>query len=108
MNLKLILLEKTSKRKKGTKTACMEVQSYLSRALDEGKFALMASIDLSSAFDLVNVKLLLKRCAIIGLPKDIVEMVEMVEIWLKERMYYVHVKISYGEFGDMYECRNKS
>ena len=46
------------KRKHSTKTAGMEIQSALARALEQGKFAAMASLDLSSAFDLVNVKLL--------------------------------------------------
>ena len=31
------------------------IQSIISRALDSGKLALMSSIDLSAAFDLVNV-----------------------------------------------------
>ena len=48
----------------------------LSRALDKGQFALMASNDLSSAFDLVNVNLMLKRCRIIGLPNDVVDLIE--------------------------------
>ena len=37
------------------------IQSILSRALDSGNFALMASIDLSAAFDLVNIDHLMKR-----------------------------------------------
>ena len=49
----------------------------------------MASLDLSLAFDLVNVKLLLKRLKIIGLPNDVVE---MIKIWLEERMFYVNVR----------------
>ena len=46
---------------KSTATARLIIQSIISRALDSGNFALMASIDLSSAFDLVNVDLLIKR-----------------------------------------------
>ena len=37
------------------------IQSKLARALDQGKFAVVANIYLSSAFDLVNIKLLIKR-----------------------------------------------
>ena len=47
------------KRGKSTKTACIEIQSALSRALDKGNFALLASIDLSAALDLVNMNLLI-------------------------------------------------
>ena len=43
------------------------------------------SLDLSAAFDTVNVKLLLTRLRIIGLPTDIVK---LIEIWLKERYFY--------------------
>ena len=45
------------KRRKSTKTAVMSIQSALDAALEEGKFAMMASLDQSLAFDLVNVKL---------------------------------------------------
>ena len=57
-------------------------QSALARALDIGKFALMANLDLSSAFDVVNVKLLMKRMQIVGLPYDVID---LVEIWLSDR-----------------------
>ena len=40
------------------------------------------SLDLSAAFDIVNVKLMLTRLWIIGLPTD---MVKLIEKWLKER-----------------------
>ena len=46
----------------------------------------MSSIDLSAAFDVVNVKLLLKRLKIIGLPNDIID---LIEIWLSNRLFYV-------------------
>ena len=42
------------KRKRRTKTAGMEIQSELARTIDQGNFAAMASLDLSSAFDLVS------------------------------------------------------
>ena len=48
----------------------------------------MANLDLSSAFDVVNVKLLLKRMRIAGLPSDIVK---LIEIWLVERRCFVTV-----------------
>jgi hypothetical protein len=45
----------------------------------------MASIDLSTVFDLVNVKLLIKRLKIIGLPMDIIH---IIEIWLSRLQFY--------------------
>ena len=49
---------------------------------------MMASLDLSSAFDVVNVGLLLKRIEIIGLPPDVIE---LISIWLAKRFFYVSV-----------------
>ncbi len=48
----------------------------------------MASLDLSAAFDLVNVELLIKRLRIIGLPGDLIN---LIEIWLSDRKFYVEV-----------------
>ena len=76
------------KRGKSTTTAGLAIQSALARALDLGEFALLANLDLSSAFDVVNVDLLLKRMRIVGLPRDVIE---LVAVWLKGRMFYVSV-----------------
>ena len=46
----------------------------------------MASLDLSIAFDLVNVKLLLKRLRLMGFPTDLVTLIEE---WLMGRTFYV-------------------
>ena len=46
----------------------------------------MSSIDLSAAFDVVNVELLIKRLRIIGMPNDVIE---LITIWLEQRYYYV-------------------
>ena len=59
-------------------------------ALDLGEFALLANLDLSSVFDVVNVNLLLKRMRIVGLPMDVIG---LVEVWLKGRMYFSRLKI---------------
>ena len=48
---------------------------------------MMASLDLSAAFDTVNIELLLKRMRILGLPDDIVD---LVEVWLKDRSFYIY------------------
>ena len=71
---------------KSTTTAGLAIPSALARALELGQFALLANLDLSSAFDVVNVNLLLRRMRIVGLPMDIVK---LVEIWLLDRKYYV-------------------
>ena len=49
--------------KKGDSTCSLglTLQSVLTHALDENKYALMLSIDWSATFDVVNVKLLLKK-----------------------------------------------
>ena len=69
-----------------TLTAGLRLQSLISRAVDGDMYALMASLDLSAAFDVVNVDLLLKRMRIIGLPPDLVQ---LVSIWLTNRYLYV-------------------
>ena len=76
------------KQKRSTSTAGMTIQSILARALDQDNYALMASIDLSAAFDVVNIELLIKRLKLIGIPKDVVE---LIKIWLKNRLFYVDI-----------------
>ena len=44
----------------------------------------LASIDLSAAFDIIDVDLLIKRLVILGLPNDVVN---LIEIWLRERYF---------------------
>ena len=43
---------------KSTTTLGLRLQSLIARALDENNYVLMASVDLGSAFDVVNIKLL--------------------------------------------------
>ena len=52
--------------------AGLAIQAALARAIDRGKFAVVANLDLSCAFDLVNIKLLIKRMRLLGLPRDLV------------------------------------
>ena len=77
------------KRNRNTSTLSIELLSLIARAMDDDEYVIVASIDLSSAFDLVNVDLLLKRLRIIGLPSDLIE---LVSAWLKNRMYYVSIE----------------
>ena len=76
------------KKLKSTSTLNLQLQSIIARALDEDNYVLMASLDLSAAFDVVNIDLLLIRLRVIGLPEDIVR---LIETWLKNRHYYVQV-----------------
>ena len=64
------------KKGKSTNTAGLLIQSLITKAFDEDQYALMASVDLSSAFDVVDIKLLIKRMRIIGLPEDIIKLIE--------------------------------
>ena len=48
----------------------------------------MASLDLSSAFDVVNLKLLVKRLHNIVIAFDVVS---LIEIWLENRFFYVSI-----------------
>ena len=74
--------------KKSTATLGIQIQCLMSRALDEDNHCIIASFDLSSAFDVVNISLLLKRLRVVGLP---VELVALIEIWLTDRVFYVEV-----------------
>jgi hypothetical protein len=58
------------KKAHSASTFSAEIQSLIARALVDDKYAMLASLDLSSAFDLVNVNLLLKRLEKIGLSSD--------------------------------------
>ena len=76
------------KRGKSTASLALQIQSLIARALDEDNYVVMASIDLSAAFDVVNIDLLMKRLRIIGLPEDVLS---LIEIWLKNRQFYVEI-----------------
>jgi hypothetical protein len=86
------------KKNKSTSTLSIELQSLIARALDEDNFVLVASLDLSAAFDIVNVNLLLKRLGIIGLPED---MISLIKVWLKGRSYYVSIDGSNSAIYDL-------
>ena len=85
------------KKRHSTCTLSLTLQSIITRALEDEDFAVMASLDLSSAFDLVNVSLLLKRLKIIGLPEDIIK---LIKAWLENRSFYVSIN---GENSQMFD-----
>ena len=74
------------KKGKSTATAGLVIQSIIARALDENNYVVMASVDLSAAFDLVDVELLIGRLKRIGLPDDIVG---LIRLWLSSRSFSV-------------------
>ena len=59
LSQKLNIIEHGFKRRRSTSTAGLELQSEIARALDSNKFTLMASLDLSSAFDIVKLQKLI-------------------------------------------------
>ena len=63
------------KHKHSTCTADLTIQLLLASALNDHNFAIMASLDLSAAFDVANIELLVKRLKIIGLPNDVVDLI---------------------------------
>jgi hypothetical protein len=82
------------KKGKSTVTAGLEIQSKLARYLEEGKYSVMASLDLSSAFDVVDIDLLTYRLKRIGLPT---EYVRLVKTWLSKRRAFVEVENEVSE-----------
>ena len=44
----------------------------------------MASIDLSAAFDVVNIDMLLARLEIVGMPGDVID---LIEVWLRNLFF---------------------
>jgi hypothetical protein len=77
------------KKDMSTSTLSLTLQSLFARALNENKFVLMSSLDLSTAFDVVNIELLIKRLVIAGFPMDVVDLIRM---WLKKSFYYVSIE----------------
>jgi retron-type reverse transcriptase len=77
------------KRKRSTSSLSSELLSQISRALDNEEYVIVASLDLSSAFDLVNIDLLIKRLKTVGLLNDLIE---LISVWLRKRSFYVSIE----------------
>ena len=95
-----LLIWSNKVNKHDTTSLSLTIQNIIAQALDEDNNAIMASIDLTAAFDMVNVDLLLKRMSIIGLLRDLID---LVSIWLKERSFYVTIN---GENSTLYSQSN--
>ena len=76
------------KKQRSTITAAMSIQSKLAQLLEDNNYAIMASLDLSAAFDVVNKDLLITRLKIMGLS---INFVHIIEEWLSDRNAYVEV-----------------
>ena len=64
------------KKGKGTATTGLLLQSVIARALEDDNYVAMASLDLSAALDIVDVKLLIKRLTILRLPGNLINLIE--------------------------------
>ena len=61
--------EETMSLELNTVTICdPKSESMIARAADADCYVVMASLDLSMAFDMVNIELLIKRLRIMGMP----------------------------------------
>ena len=85
------------KRKKSTATAGALLQSLIARAADENCDVVMASLDLSMTFDMVNTELLIRRLRIMGMPADLVGLIRE---WLVDMTFYVQVGNDCSEMFD--------
>ena len=88
------------KKNRSTTTAGLSIQSKLARILDNNEFAVVASLDLSSAFDVVDHELLFHRLQVMGIPNDIVQLLRG---WLTGRLAYVEVE---GDVSSMFEIKS--
>ena len=78
------------KKGKSTVTALKEIQSQIATKIDQGYYVAMGSLDLSAAFDVVNVDLLIMRLKTFGLPAD---WIVLLEAWLRDRAAFVEVSV---------------
>ncbi len=76
------------KKGRSTVTALKEIQSQIARKIDEGQYVAMCSLDLTAAFDLVDIDLLMKRLLTLGLPSD---WLNLLGAWLRDRAAFVEV-----------------
>jgi hypothetical protein len=67
----------------------------IARAVNDDEYIIVASIDLSSTLDLVNIDLLLQRLKIIGLPEDLIA---LISAWLRNILYYVSINVANSTF----------
>ena len=76
------------KKNRSTETACLEIQSEIATSCDENNYVIVSSIDMSAAFDVVDHQLLIKRLKIMGLPDNLISVIQN---WLTNRVFYVEI-----------------
>ena len=86
------------KKRRSTVTAAMELQNIIAGGLDEDCYVAVASMDLTAAFDVLDVSLLLTRMQNLGIPGDVLK---LVGAWLGGRIGYVEVGTSCSEYFDI-------
>lgn len=86
------------KRNRSTTSAALQLQNQIARAMDEDNYVAVASMDLTAAFDVLDVELLMKRLKILGIPKDVVS---LIAAWLAGRTGYVEVDGVCSEYFDI-------
>ena len=69
-------------------TALKEIQNQIARKIDEGHYMAMGSLDLSAAFVVVDINLLMKRMITLGLSTD---WIELLETLLRDQAPFVEV-----------------
>ncbi len=82
------------KKNKST-TAALMLQNITTKAMDEDCYVAVASMDLTAAFDIINMDLLLKRLKIMGIPND---NIQLIMAWLNNRVAYVEVGSTCSEY----------
>jgi hypothetical protein len=95
-----LLTERQHGFRKGRSTisAARVLHREISKAMDDNNYVAVGSLDLSSAFDVVNTELLLTCVTKMGLPRDVVGL--LLE-WLVGRIAYMEVEGSCSEFFDV-------
>jgi retron-type reverse transcriptase len=81
---------------RSTVTAIMDLQRIITTNMDIDEYVAVASLDLSAAFDVVNVNLLMERLNAMGMPGDLIQNLSS---WLTDRAAYVEVD---GECSEYY------
>lgn len=74
------------KKKSSTTHLALDLQNRIASDLDEGKSVAVLSLDLSSAFDVVDIETLIKRLQVMGLPINIINQIKK---WLSNRSAYI-------------------
>jgi len=74
------------KKNSSTITALLKIQTKIVEELESGKIVGMISLDLSSAFDVVDHDLLVQRMKTAKIPNDVID---LVSCWLSDRSAYV-------------------